>query len=142
MFIVIMSVLLGLLVLSCKKIKTSPDPWSDILSVDELEKLDHALCTKCQSPVASPRQHYCPSCGNVTGEFTGYIPFVSIPFSCSLYETLWTKLKTKDGPIIGRLFACLMLLCFAPLILIVGIPIQCYLRIKSFGRPDNSEKNG
>jgi hypothetical protein len=126
---VVITVLLGLLALSLRSIQPSSDPWTGIMSNEEINDLDQALCTRCQRPVSSSRQHYCPDCGNVTGEFTGYLPFVNIPFSCSLYETLWKKLKLKEGHLAARLFGFLVLLFCAPLILIVGIPVQCYLKL-------------
>ena len=113
-----------------RRLPVSSDPWESELSRDDVENCENALCTKCLAPVESPLQHYCPRCANITGQFTGYIPFVNIPFQYSIYETLWKKIEHRQDSRISRIIAVIFILIFAPIILLVGIPILLYRKIK------------
>ncbi len=61
-----------------------PDPWDKEIDKQELDDSSTPICLNCTKPVENPNQHYCPHCGNVTGEYTRYIPFVDIQFNYSI----------------------------------------------------------
>ncbi len=68
-----------------------PDPWDgEEIDIDEN---DPGICVNCATPIKDKRQHYCPKCGNVTGQFTRYIPFVNIQFNYSIFGTILKKFR-------------------------------------------------
>ncbi|MBT3379409.1 MAG: hypothetical protein HN742_32805 [Lentisphaerae bacterium] len=116
-----------------------PDPWENDIPADELvETAPELLCENCLSPRASPDQHYCPTCGNATGDFTRYIPFVNIRFNYSLLPALWRKLTSTDEPLRSRIIALLVLLLIAPAMLAVGVPFLLYAKL--WKKPDEPAK--
>ncbi len=112
-----------------RRTPVQPDPWDSEVDFEDLEQPVSQLCTNCLAPVDNPRQHYCPACGNVTGEFTRYIPFLNIPFNYSLLATLWGKLKRPETSLISKIVAVAIILVTAPLMLVVGLPILCYCKL-------------
>ncbi|MBT7304442.1 MAG: hypothetical protein HN849_33210 [Victivallales bacterium] len=112
------------------RMPVDPDPWDGQLDDEEgmeeaeEEASEHPVCSKCLAPVASASQHYCQGCGNAIGEFTPYVPFVNIRFNCSLFATLWHKLKDPEVPIVHKFIPAVVLLLFAPLL--AGIPYLFY----------------
>jgi len=111
-----------------------PDPWESEVSRGELDTTGTQVCVRCLTPVANAGQHYCPTCGNVTGEFTRYIPFVNIAFNYSLCATLWTRIRNPAKAPTSRMLAAAVLLVGAPLMLVVGVPIMLYGKLR--GRPN------
>jgi len=112
------------------RMPVDPDPWEGQLDGDEEageveeETSEGPACTKCLAPVADDSQHYCPECGSAIGEFTPYVPFVNIRFNCSLFATLWHKLKDPEVPIAHKFIPAVVLLLFAPLL--AGVPYLFY----------------
>jgi len=106
-----------------RRMPVPPDPWESEMSPEELDDVDTPVCVRCLEPVASPGQHYCPACGNVTGEFTRYVPFVSIPFNYSLFSTLWARIRNPHASPAARAFAFAVILLIAPGMLLVGLPV-------------------
>jgi len=51
-----------------------------------------AVCIRCFQPV-DPLAHYCPHCGEATGRFTHYIPFVNIPWQAR-FPTVHGRLES------------------------------------------------
>ena len=99
--------------------KRRPDPWDSDISPDDLKAIDTSLCVNCLTPVENPTEHYCPKCGNATGEFTRYIPFVNIRFNYSILGTLWRKLRQRKTPATGKATAAILIIA----LLIVGLSI-------------------
>lgn len=87
------------------------------------------LCLYCLRPV-DPLDHYCPHCGEAVGQLTPYIPFVNIRWMTRIWDDIWQQLWSKDTPVIGRLLRFVMIVLFAP-ILLVGIPFMLWSRICS-----------
>lgn len=80
------------------------------------------LCLNCLQPV-DPRYHYCPHCGEATGQFTHYIPFVNIPWQVRIWgRMMWNQLWSKDVSIPGRLFRLFMIIWNVPVMLLGIIP--------------------
>lgn len=107
------------------RMPVDPDPW-DGQAEEESDAPETPVCTKCLAPVVDPSQHYCPECGNATGKYTPYVPFVNIRFNYSLFATLWHRLRDPETPLTGEIVAVLGILLIAPLMLFVGLPFLIY----------------
>jgi len=75
------------------------------------------VCLKCFKPV-NPLDNYCPNCGGATGNFTHYLPFVSIPWQASVWGQAWRQVRSADVSILGRLFRLVMIVWNVPIMLI------------------------
>ena len=85
------------------------------------------VCLRCLTPY-EPLQHYCDKCGTAVGQFTPYIPFVSIPFSVSLFERLWQRIWDSDSVHISKkVFYWALIVWWAP-IMLLGIPFMLWDR--------------
>ncbi len=85
------------------------------------------VCLRCLTPY-EPLQHYCEKCGTAVGQFTPYIPFVSIPFSVSLFERLWQRIWDSDSVHISKkVFYWALIVWWAP-IMLLGIPFMLWDR--------------
>jgi hypothetical protein len=100
------------------------------------------LCLRCLRPV-DPRAHYCPHCGEATGQLTPYIPFVNIPWQVQFWGQAWRQMWSRDVSIPGRLFRLLMIVWNVPIMLIGLIPWFWRTPEKSNGRaatePDDQD---
>ena len=107
-----------------------PDPWDEHVNKRELEACSTPVCMNCAKPVKNVQQHYCHNCGNITGEYTRYIPFVNIQFNYSIFGTLRYKLKGRETlwPVRGIYFFLILLL--APVMLVVGVPVILFIKAK------------
>ena len=112
------------------RLPLTPDPWDEIIDKQELEDNSTPICLNCAKPVENINQHYCPHCGNVTGEYTRYIPFVNIQFNYSIFKALWEKLNNRKIILPVRIIYFFLILVLAPIMLIVGIPVGLYYTIK------------
>jgi predicted amidophosphoribosyltransferase len=65
------------------------------MTVIKIEKNDLGICVNCATPIVDKKQHYCPKCGNVIGEYTRYLPYENIRFNYSIFGTIVNKLKTR-----------------------------------------------
>jgi hypothetical protein len=75
------------------------------------------VCIRCFRPV-DPLAHYCPHCGEATGQLTPYIPFVSIPWETRIWGQMWRQIWSRDVSLAGRAFRLLMVLWNVPIMLI------------------------
>ena len=100
------------LVRAIRRVPRRPDPWDAEVTPEELATTGTPVCVNCLRPVDNPNQHYCPLCGNVTGEYTRYIPFVNIPFNYSIFATLWHKLRLPQTPLATRIAVVTLFLLF------------------------------
>jgi hypothetical protein len=100
---------------------------------EEAEQLDddfipndaQPLCPKCLRP-SHPLQHYCDNCDSnaVINPLTPYMPFLNIRFNYGGFCIMWRKIwYEKDTSTKYRLFYLFMIIIFAPVILIVGLPV-------------------
>jgi len=100
---------------------------------EEAEQLDddfipndaQPLCPRCLRP-SHPLQHYCGNCDSnaVINPLTPYMPFLNIRFNYGGFCIMWRKIwYEKDKSTICRLFYLFMIIMFAPVILIVGLPL-------------------
>lgn len=81
LIIFIVAIIVFVLIRIIARIPVSPDPWEGEIKREDLENNSIPVCSKCTKVVKGPLQDYCPYCGNVTGEYTRYVPFVNIPFT-------------------------------------------------------------
>ena len=106
-----------------------PDPWDNVSvnhehdDVIDIKAKEIPVCTNCLQPIFDKRQHYCPKCGNVTGDFTRYIPFVNIQFGYSIFSTMWKNIKSDTVPTHKRLVTLLVALMILP---VVVLPIWLF----------------
>jgi hypothetical protein len=105
-----------------QKIPIRPDAWEPEISRENVNSLQSAVCVTCLEPVVSPRQHYCPKCGGITGELTGYIPFVNIQFECSIFDTLWKRLLSEGSSWRTACAAFAVLGVLQPFLLFIAVP--------------------
>ena len=83
------------------------------------------LCPRCLRP-SHPLQHYCSNCDSnaVINPLTPYMPFLNIRFNYGGFCIMWRKIwYEEDTSTKCRLFYLFMIIIFAPLILIVGLPV-------------------
>ncbi len=82
---------------------------------------DVPLCLRCAKPV-DPLSHYCPHCGEATGQLTPYIPFVNLRLQIGFYGQLWRQLWFGDISFLGRVFRLIMIVVLIP-ILLLAMPL-------------------
>ena len=75
------------------------------------------VCIKCFEPV-DPLDHYCPHCGEISGQFTQYIPFVNLRWQCDVWGKAWRQIWSHDISIPGKLLRFFMIIWYAPILLI------------------------
>ena len=90
---------------------------SDVRS-DEKEQ-ETPVCLKCFRPV-SPLSHFCPYCGEASGQFTPSLPFESIRWQTQIWVRAWRQVWSSGVSIPGRWFRLVMVILNAP-ILLLGI---------------------
>jgi len=140
---IVIGVLTGIILLVRWHIRLTvlPDPWDKEIDKQELEDSSIPICLNCTKPVENPNLHYCPHCGNVTGEYTRYIPFVNIQFNYSIFGSLWKKLNDSKISLPVRIIYLFLIMILAPIMLIVGIPVTLFYIIKGKIEQKNS-RNG
>jgi hypothetical protein len=75
------------------------------------------VCIRCFRPV-DPLAHYCPHCGEATGQLTQYLPFVSIPWETRIWGQMWRQIWSRDVSLPGRAFRLFMIVWNVPVMLI------------------------
>jgi len=93
-----------------------PEP-TEKRDITEEEGVETPVCIRCFKPV-DPLQHYCPHCGEATGQFTPYIPFVNIPWQASIWGHIWRQVWSRDVSVLGRIFRLFMIIWNVPIMLI------------------------
>jgi len=75
------------------------------------------ICIRCFQPV-DPLAHYCPHCGQATGQLTPYIPYLSIPWETRIWGQVWRQIWSRDVSWPGRLLRLFMIVWNVPFMLI------------------------
>jgi len=115
---------------SNEKFKTAEEAegeYSDELGPDAMP-----LCPKCLKPV-DPKDYYCPYCGSdePINPLAAYMPFVRLRYMYSVFGAMWRRLwDEKTGFFVSLLFV-LLIIVFAPILLIVGTPVVGYKLLKN-----------
>lgn len=90
------------------------------------------ICPKCLKP-CHPLQYYCDNCDSnaAINPLTPYIGFVNIRFNYGGFCTMWRKIwYDKDTSIKLKWFYLFMIVAFAHIIVIVGLPLLLIGKIK------------
>ena len=75
------------------------------------------VCIRCFHPV-DPLSHYCPHCGQASGQLTPYIPYLSIPWETRIWGQVWRQIWSRDVSLPGRVFRLFMVVWNVPVMLI------------------------
>lgn len=89
------------------------------------------LCVKCLKP-CNPLQYYCDKCSSndAINPLTPYIGYVNIRFHYDIFLTMWRKIWGNDGTsILIRLFYLIFIVVYAPIMVIVGVPMHFIYKI-------------
>lgn len=108
---------------------------------DEADQLDdelipddaRPLCLRCLEP-CHPLQHYCANCDSnrVINPLTPYMPFLNIRFNYGGFCIMWRKIwYDEDTSIERRWFYLFMIVAFAPMMLVLGLPFSITDTIKN-----------
>ena len=87
------------------------------------------LCIRCARPV-DPLSHYCPHCGEATGQFTPCIPFVNLRMQVTFWVQAWYQLWSRRISFAGRLFRLLMIVLLFPM-MFLAMPFLLWEKFKS-----------
>jgi hypothetical protein len=93
-----------------------PEPTEE-RDITEEEGDGTPVCIRCFKPV-DPLHHYCPHCGEATGQFTHYIPFVNLRWQASVWGRMWRQVWSRNVSFMGRIFRLLMIIWNVPILLI------------------------
>lgn len=83
------------------------------------------VCMKCLKP-CHPLQFYCDKCdsNDVINPLASYMPYVRIRFRCGFCGDMWrTVLYDKEASLVIRTLCLFMTIAFAPILIIVGLPL-------------------
>ncbi len=97
------------------------------------------VCLKCLTPY-SPPQHYCQKYGETVGQLSPYIPYINIPFSYSIFGTMWKRIWLEQGvPIRWNVFCVLMIIVLAP-VMLIGLPFVLIAKLRRKKTPENADQ--
>lgn len=80
-----------------------------------------------------PRSYYCAHCDSneAIDPLASYMPFVDIRFVCGFYGKAWRTIwYNKDASAALKLLCLLLIIYFAPILLIVGLPLLLIEKIR------------
>jgi hypothetical protein len=99
---------------------------------DELGSDAKPLCPKCLKPV-DLNNYYCPYCGSdePINPLAAYMPFVRLRYMYSVFGIMWRKLWDSQIGFFESFLFILLIVAFAPILLIVGTPIMALRLIKN-----------
>lgn len=86
------------------------------------------LCPGCLAPV-DPLVHYCPHCGEATGDFTPIVPFVNIQFYANAYGAMWRKAWYDRNARFTTRILCLLVIAVGAPIMFIGLPFMIWTKI-------------
>jgi len=90
------------------------------------------ICPKCLRE-CDPRTYYCAYCDSneAIDPLASYMPFVDIRFVCGFYGKAWRKIwYDKEASAVLKLLCLVLIIYFAPILLIVGLPLLLIEKIK------------
>jgi len=109
---------------------------SDAMESQKLADNAMPLCPNCFSE-CDPKDNYCPNCDSneAINPLASYMPFVDLRFRVGMIGKLWRKTWAPDTQTIDRCINIMLLMLFCPLILLIGLPILIYEKIKAGKSP-------
>jgi hypothetical protein len=81
-------------------------------SGEQIEEIP--LCLRCASPV-DPLNHYCPNCGEATGQLTPCIPFVNLRMQVTFWVQAWYQIWSRRTPFVWRCLLLVMIFLLFPM---------------------------
>jgi hypothetical protein len=90
------------------------------------------ICPKCLKPVDT-KNYYCPYCGSdePINPLAAYMPFVRLRYMYSISGAMWRRLWDGQTDLFMSLLFVLLIIAFAPILLIVGTPIVGYKLLRN-----------
>jgi hypothetical protein len=91
------------------------------------------VCIRCFEP-CHRLQYYCDKCDSneVINPLASYMPFVRIRFWCGFCGDMWrTVLYDKEASVIILSLCLFMTIAFAPILIIVGLPLFLIEKIEN-----------
>ena len=91
------------------------------------------VCKRCLEP-CHPLQNYCYNCdcNDVINPLASYMPFERIRFQCGFYGDMWrVVLYDKEASISLKSLCLLLTIAFAPILIIVGLPLFLIEKIEN-----------
>ena len=89
------------------------------------------LCLRCARPV-DPLSHYCPHCGETTGQMTPYIPFVNLRMQINFWVQSWHQVWSGRISFAGCCLRLFMIVLCMPIILL-ALLIMLWDKLKTKG---------
>ena len=86
------------------------------------------LCLRCARPV-DPMSHYCPNCGEATGQMTPYIPFVNLRMQVNFWVQSWHQMFSHEISFAGRCLRLLMIILLFP-IMLLAVPFMLWEKFR------------
>ncbi len=90
------------------------------------------VCPNCFAP-CNPLTNYCDNCGSndAINPLAPYLPFVNIRFNYGGFVKMWRGMRRRDvsGP--RKCLYLFMLIIFAPVVLVIGLPFFLTGKIKN-----------
>lgn len=101
-----------------------------------LEKNAVPVCPNCLEP-CNPLDYYCPHCGSneALNPLASYMPFVDLRFRVGMIGKLWRNTWDKRTPFLDRAIYIGLFLLFIPFLLLVGIPVVIFEKLKGKKEP-------
>jgi hypothetical protein len=99
---------------------------------DRLDKDSLPLCLHCLRP-CEPHQYYCPNClsNDTINPLTPYLPFVNLRFNYGFFGSMWRTIWYRpDASIFIKISCLFMTILFAPILLLVGLPLFLVNKVK------------
>jgi hypothetical protein len=98
------------------------------------------VCIRCFKPI-DPLSHYCPNCGEATGQLTQYLPFVNIPWQASVWGRMWRQVWSCEISFPGRIFRLFMIIWNVP-IMLIGLFFRFHREPEKELNQNNKTNNG
>ncbi len=90
------------------------------------------VCSQCFSP-CTPGQDYCSHCDSneVINPLASYMPWERIRFSFGFFGKMWRMIwYDKKAGVFMKLLCAVLIVLFAPIIIIVGLPVLLIEKMK------------
>lgn len=109
----------------------------DSMAIDDVATADWVfdedavpVCSHCLEPVG-PMDHYCARCDMAVGQWTGYLPWVNIPYMARFFGELWERIWWRRGVSWLRrvIYFTVIALLAGPMLL--AIPFVLWRKIRS-----------
>lgn len=97
-----------------------------------LEKDAVPVCPNCLES-CNPLDYYCPHCGSneAINPLASYLPFIDLRLRIGMIGKLWRKTWAAQTPFFDRAIYIGLIFLFFPLLLLVGIPVVIFEKLKS-----------